>query len=86
MTATRGDFVRVRTPTGEIVRVRVLPRALIRRSGERVSVDAIQRSDRVLAVGRVNPNGVLQARALRVQPTPLSRPLPPAETTPASAE
>jgi hypothetical protein len=84
--ATRGQFLRVRTPAGEIVRVRVLPRAVIRRAGEPVPKEAIQRFDRVLAIGRVNQNGVLQARALRVQPTPLSRPWPPADATPPDAE
>jgi hypothetical protein len=77
--AVRGEFLGVRTPDGTIVRVRVLPRALIRKAGERVELDAIQRGDRVLAVGRVNRNGVLQARAVRAQPTPLSRPPPPAD-------
>jgi hypothetical protein len=75
--AVRGDFLGVRTPDGTIVRVRVLPRTLIRKAGQRVELDAIQRGDRVLAVGRVNDNGVLQARAVRAQPTPLSRPQSP---------
>ncbi|HZS01535.1 MAG TPA: hypothetical protein VFE37_22655 [Chloroflexota bacterium] len=76
VTAARGEFIRVRTPKGEVVRVHVLPRAVVRRAGQRVSLDAVERFDRVLAVGRVTPNGVLQARAVLVQPTPLSRPWP----------
>jgi hypothetical protein len=80
--ATRGEFLRVRTPDGTVVRVHVLPRALIRKAGKRVELEAIERGDRVLAVGRVNQNGVLQARAVRAQPTPASRPQPSGEATP----
>jgi hypothetical protein len=75
----------VRTPDGTVVRVHVLPRALIRKAGQRVERDALQRGDRVLAVGRVNANGVLQARAVRAQPTPFSRPPPPDAPSPPSA-
>ncbi|HEY7067754.1 MAG TPA: hypothetical protein VII06_40235 [Chloroflexota bacterium] len=86
--AVRGEFIGVRTPAGTVVRVHVLPRTAIRKAGKRVAMEAIERGDRVVAVGRVNPNGVLQARGLLVQRTPLSRPnLPPdggpAEGTPA---
>lgn len=83
--ATRGEFLGVRTPDGTVVRVRVLPRALIRKAGKRVEMEAIERGDRVLAVGRVNQNGVLQARAVRLQPTPPSRPQPPGAGAPPNA-
>jgi hypothetical protein len=62
--------IAVRTPEGPIVRVRVLPNTIIRRAGERADLAAIEPGDRVVAVGRVNPNGVLLARGLRVQPSP----------------
>ena len=62
------------------------PRAVLRRAGERVPFAAIQHFDRVVAVGRVNQNGVLQARSVLVQPTLLSRPWPAVEPTPPGAE
>ncbi len=71
---TRGAFLRVRTPSGEVVRVHVLPRAVIRKAGKPASLDAIQRGDRVLAVGRVNQNGVLQAGGVGGGGGPAPRP------------
>jgi hypothetical protein len=69
--ASRDNFIGVRTPEGPIVRVRVLPQTVIRRAGERVELDAVERGDRVLAVGRVNENGVLVARGMLAEPLPL---------------
>ena len=75
----RGDFVRVRPSEGPPVSVRVLPRTTIRRGGETVGLEALQRGDRVVVVGHVNERGVLQARVIRARPAP---PRPPAEDQP----
>jgi hypothetical protein len=66
--ARRENVIRVRTPEGEVVRVRVLAQTLIRKANTRVDVDAIEPGDRLLAVGRMNANGVLVARGVLVQP------------------
>lgn len=67
---TRDEFVMVRPPGAEPVRVHLLPRTLVRRAGERVEPSSIQRGDRVLVVGRLNENNVLQARAVVIRPRP----------------
>jgi hypothetical protein len=70
--AKRGEFLRVRTPESEApVRVRLLPRTVVKRAGERVEPDALQPGDGVRVVGRLNENGVLQAWGIRARPLPL---------------
>ena len=73
----RDQLIRVRPPGDLPVPVHVRPQTLIRRAGERVGLDAIRRGDRVVAVGRVDEWGVLQARGILVRPAPPPR--PPAE-------
>jgi hypothetical protein len=64
----QATFIRVRRPNAAPVVVRVLPRTVIRRGGERVALDALAVGDRVTVVGRVNDNGVLLARNILVRP------------------
>jgi hypothetical protein len=71
----RGNLVRVRPPGGTPMAVQVLPRTVIRRAGEKADLAAIQRGDRVVVVGRLDENGVLQARGIVARPPP---PRPPA--------
>ncbi len=73
-------FLRVRTPSGKPVEVHLLPRTVIRRAGEKVDPSEIQRGDRVLVVGRLTDNGLLQARNVVVR-----RPALPADGGPAGA-
>ena len=69
----RDQLIRVRPPGDLPVPVHVRPQTLIRRAGERVGLDAIRRGDRVVAVGRVDEWGVLQARGILVRPPPPPR-------------
>jgi hypothetical protein len=80
--AKQDSFVGVRTPDGSTTRVRVLPQTVIRKTGERVTIELIERGDRVVAVGRVNENGVLLARGILVEPAALR---PPGEEHPAAS-
>jgi hypothetical protein len=66
----RNDVVVVRPRGGEPVRVHLLPRTIVRRAGEKVDPATIKRGDRVLVVGRMNDDGVLQARGIAVRPRP----------------
>jgi hypothetical protein len=77
----RGDFIVIRPPGGEPVRVHVLPRTVIRHDGQKADLSAVKRGDRALAVGRMNDNGVLQARGIVARPP---RPRPPAQAAPES--
>jgi len=69
-----GELVYLLPPDGLPTPVHVLPRTIIRRAGQRVAMDAIQPGDGVLAVGRLDDAGVLQARGLLVRPAPAPRP------------
>src|SRR5262245_19244412 len=66
----RGDFIIIRPPGGEPVRVHILPRTVIRHAGQKADLAAVQRGDRALVVGRMNDNAVLQARAIGIHPAP----------------
>jgi hypothetical protein len=74
VTVVDGELVHLLPPDGLQAPVHVLPRTIIRRAGQRVGLDAIQPGDRVLAVGRLDDAGVLQARGLLVRPAPAARP------------
>src|SRR5438067_977347 len=69
-----GELVYLQRPDGLPAPVHVLPRTIIRRAGQRVGLDAIQPGDGVLAVGRLDDAGVLQARGLLVRAAPAPRP------------
>src|SRR5216684_2859283 len=66
--APGGETAALRLPGRGGPPVHVLPRTIIRRAGQRVGLDAIQPGDGVLAVGRLDDAGVLQARGLLVRP------------------
>ncbi|MBX5493321.1 MAG: hypothetical protein IRZ14_19395, partial [Chloroflexi bacterium] len=63
----RERSVVVRTPEGRVV-VRVLPRTVIKRAGERVELAALQRGDGVLVVGKRTEQGTLRAWGIRARP------------------
>jgi hypothetical protein len=86
--AVEDDTLHVRRPRGRLVTVQIAPSTVVRRAGERVTPDAIQAGDRVVVVGRVVDDGVLQARGIRARPMPLrpppgeGRPAPPSKPRP----
>jgi hypothetical protein len=57
----------VRTPEGRVA-VRVLPRTVIKRAGERVELAALQRGDGVVVVGKLTEQGTLRAWGIRARP------------------
>ncbi|HLI28065.1 MAG TPA: hypothetical protein VKZ60_13390 [Chloroflexota bacterium] len=70
--AVREQGLLVRTPEG-LVTVRVLPRTVIKRAGERVELAALQRGDGVLVVGKLTERGVLRAWGIRARPPGAAR-------------
>jgi hypothetical protein len=84
--AVREQGLLVRTPEGRVV-VRVLPRTVIKRAGERVELAALQRGDGVVVVGKLTEQGTLRAWGIRARPPraiPAEVVAP--EAAPASAE
>jgi hypothetical protein len=76
----RAQGFALRTSDGRIVVVRTDEHTRYRRKGEPLAREALRRGHTLTAIGRLQPNGVLRARAVSVRGAP--QPLPPLPNTP----
>ncbi len=75
--AVRPQGFALRTPNGRTVLVRVDAQTQIRRGGRNVGRAALRRAQRVVVLGRVQPNGVLRALGVAIRgQVNLPRPAP----------